>query len=304
MEASVQIARGHPDYGGLVDRVNAMVTAIVPSSETVLVVSKGDESLLRLGSRRGWHFPRSPDGRYAGYYPADSADAIAQLEALRKKGAGYIAFPATSLWWLDHYPDFSRHLESRYQCLVRDDRICAIYALSDSPVTKTTPSLPEATVTRAARRRLDVSPGQLTAFLDTILPEEAIVAVVSSGDADVLRLSGREMWHFPRDPAGSYAGLAPVDSDAAFDQLEGLRARGLAFLVVPRATPWLSHYPEFQEKVERRFRCIARQRYLCSVYDLSNSREPRRRVSAGGDDVGPWRRWLRARRMPQEPEQG
>ena len=64
MEASVQIARGHPDYGGLVDRVNAMVTAIVPSSETVLVVSKGDESLLRLGSRRGWHFPRSPDGRY------------------------------------------------------------------------------------------------------------------------------------------------------------------------------------------------------------------------------------------------
>ena len=93
MEASVQIARGHPDYGGLVDRVNAMVTAIVPSSETVLVVSKGDESLLRLGSRRGWHFPRSPDGRYAGYYPADSADAIAQLEELRKREPATSRFP-------------------------------------------------------------------------------------------------------------------------------------------------------------------------------------------------------------------
>ena len=139
--------------------------------------------MLRLGSRRGWHFPRSADGRYAGYYPADSTDAIAQLERLREKGAGYIVFPATSLWWLDHYPDFSRHLESRYQLLVRDDRICAIYALNDSPVTTTTPSLPKTTVSQAARRRLDVSPGQLTAFLDTILPEEAIVAVVSSGDA-------------------------------------------------------------------------------------------------------------------------
>ena len=65
--------------------------------------------------------------------------------------------------------------------------------------------------------------GQLTRFLDSLLPDEAIVAVVSSGDSAVLQLSGREMWHFPRDPSGGYAGLA--DSDVALDQLEGLRAR-------------------------------------------------------------------------------
>ena len=43
------------------------------------------------------------DGTYAGHHPADSAEAIAHLEALRAKGAEYIVFPQTALWWLDYY---------------------------------------------------------------------------------------------------------------------------------------------------------------------------------------------------------
>ena len=68
---SAQIAGGHPDYFGLVDKVTSTVTATVPPSKTVLMVSKGDENLLRLGSRSGWHFPRLGDGRYA--YVSNSA---------------------------------------------------------------------------------------------------------------------------------------------------------------------------------------------------------------------------------------
>ena len=296
MEASAQIASGHADYRGLVDRITSLVTAMVPPGETVLMVSKGDEGLLRLGSRSGWHFPRSADGRYAGYYPADSDEAISQMEALRERGAGFIVFPATSLWWLDHYPEFSRHLDSRYQCLVRDDKICAIYALGDSANVKT--QLPTPVATSAPAHDLEVNVGQLTRFLDSILPEEAIVAVVSSGDEAMLRLEGRQMWHFPRDPSGGYAGTAPADTDVALDQLEGLRGRGLEFLVVPRETAWLSHYPDFLGQVEQRYRCVGRQKYLCTIYDLAGSspvvRKQRETPSEGRRD-SPWRRWLRPR---------
>jgi glycosyltransferase involved in cell wall biosynthesis len=55
---------------------------------------------------------------YAGYYPHGSYEAIAQLEGLRVKGAQYLLFPQTAFWWIEHYPEFARHLESRYHLIV------------------------------------------------------------------------------------------------------------------------------------------------------------------------------------------
>ena len=303
---STQIAGGHPDYFGLVDKVTSTVTATVPPSKTVLMVSKGDENLLRLGSRSGWHFPRLGDGRYAGYYPADSADAIEQLEELRARGADYIVFPATSLWWLDHYPELGDHLEANYAVVLRDANTCAIYDLSgqhagqagEPAVSRAAAIAPKPRIDgrgdRDPARGLEVSPQQLISFLDVILPDESIVGMVSSGEEALMRLEGREIWHFPRDPSGRYAGHGPANTEMALDQLEGLRGRGLMFLVVPREAPWLNHYPGFIEQVERRYRCVARQRYLCSVYDLTDSRHVRTQ-DAAGEERSPWRRWFRAR---------
>ena len=53
-------------------------------------------------------------GGEADYYPSDSTEAIAQLERLRE-GAGFLLFPATAFWWLEHYTEFEEHLESRYR---------------------------------------------------------------------------------------------------------------------------------------------------------------------------------------------
>jgi hypothetical protein len=55
---------------------------------------------------------------YAGYYPRGSYEAIAQLEGLRAKGAQYLLFPQSAFWWIEHYPEFARHLESRYRLIV------------------------------------------------------------------------------------------------------------------------------------------------------------------------------------------
>ena len=101
------------------------------SCPDVLVVSKGDDELLKLGGCKAWHFPQTGQGVYAGYYPADSAAAIAQLEALRAKGGQFLLFPSTAFWWLGHYEDFRHHLDARCGRIWGDEQ-CVIYQLSRS----------------------------------------------------------------------------------------------------------------------------------------------------------------------------
>lgn len=116
-------------YERFVKRVRETIEAAVPPAGTVLVISKGDDELLKLKGRRVWHFPRNDQGAYAGCYPADSAAAIAHLEALREKGAEYLAVPGTALWWLDHYDELNRHLMRHYRVVARESDSCLIFAL-------------------------------------------------------------------------------------------------------------------------------------------------------------------------------
>jgi GT2 family glycosyltransferase len=115
-------------YQQLRQRIRSSVMSQLPVEAKILVVSKGDEELLKLEGRKGWHFPQSEDGRYANIYPANSAEAIAQLEALRAKGAEYLLIPKPAFWWLDYYAEFKRHLERHYHTMVQDEETCLIYA--------------------------------------------------------------------------------------------------------------------------------------------------------------------------------
>jgi GT2 family glycosyltransferase len=121
--------RHSPEYQGLRARIHECVGRLVPAGATVAVISKGDEELLKLQDRRGWHFPRAADGQYPSLYPAHSAEAIAHLEELRAQGAGFLLIPKPALWWLEHYGDFKDHLQKRYPLLARDPEICFIYEL-------------------------------------------------------------------------------------------------------------------------------------------------------------------------------
>lgn len=121
--------RPNAAYDGLMARIRAVVDTTIPSDATVLVVSRGDEKLLELGSRRAWHFPQAKNGVYAGHYPADSAEAIAHLEGLRAKGSEFLVFPETAAWWLDHYAGFREHLESCYRVIASDNATCQIFEL-------------------------------------------------------------------------------------------------------------------------------------------------------------------------------
>jgi GT2 family glycosyltransferase len=119
------LLRPHPSYHGLAERIRTVVQAAVPAGATVLVVSKGDDQLLDFGDRTGWHFPRAEDGGYAGHYPPDSEAAIEHLEALRAEGGRFLVVPQCACWWLEHYDEFRRHLES-HCTIVCEDESCLI----------------------------------------------------------------------------------------------------------------------------------------------------------------------------------
>jgi hypothetical protein len=119
-----------PGYAQLVERVRAVIAETLPAAATVAVVSKGDQRLVELPGRRGWHFPRLGDGTYAGYYPASSEIAIGHLEELRAEGAAYFALPNTAYWWLDYYGGLREHLDRRYRRVSFNDS-CMIYDLAE-----------------------------------------------------------------------------------------------------------------------------------------------------------------------------
>ena len=114
---------------GEIGRVRKAAESHLPRGSKVLVVSHGDQELLDLGGRDAAHFPQTETGRYAGYHPATSAEAIEHLEALRSRGARFLVFPSTSFWWLDHYEDLRRHLELRCRLVAWSEDSCAIFDL-------------------------------------------------------------------------------------------------------------------------------------------------------------------------------
>ena len=107
-----------------IDSVRHAVATALPPGSAVLVVSRGDPELVRLPERTGRHFPSTPDGRYAGFHPADSRAA---LEALQRQmsDAQFLLFPASSFWWLDYYREFAEVLNTRYK-RVWSDGDCVI----------------------------------------------------------------------------------------------------------------------------------------------------------------------------------
>jgi hypothetical protein len=233
-----------PEYLDIVTRIHEVIENSIPPGSVVLIVSKGDERLVDLPSWRGWHFPQDRNGSYPGYHPADSDTAIKHLEDLRDRGADYLVIPSTSFWWLEHYPELAQHLASRYPVIIRLDDTCLVYALRE------------------------VGVDRLGTFVDSLLPDDAVVAVVSMGDDALLDIK-RTAWHFPSDPIGAWAPDRFATGAEAALALELARNAGARFLVVPaEAASWLERYPDFLAQVGARFHRVAVRRHLCSVFDL------------------------------------
>jgi len=305
-EFQQEIYERFSEYQRLPDNIRQTIRESLPDGSRVLVVSKGDSRLTELGHCKGWHFPQSDDGEYSGFYPADSREAIDDLEKLRAKGAEYLLFPNSAFWWLAQYDELTRHLDARYH-KIADNEHCIVYELAPgsaslgqlerqlrrltdcenkirnlaakpfsislSHVSNGAKSVPSAAHAKQARYQQLVS--DIRNIVQSVVPKGAHLLVVSRGDADLLEMPDRVAAHFPQAKSGSYAGHHPADSAAAIAQLEALRQDDDYYLLIPSTAYWsLGYYVEFRRHLEN---CYERfwNDDRCVIYDLSTrSRRP------------------------------
>jgi hypothetical protein len=194
-------------YRDRVDRIRAQVRATVPKGARVLVITRGDDALLRLDGREGGHFPQTPTGLYAGHYPADDGEAVGHLEELREAGAEYLVIPAEARWWLEHYPALRATLEDGGELLPCDPQTALIYALTRAEPSPT--GLPAEL--EPARTAPPVS-----SLLRALLPERAGVVLIGLA-ADSVEIEDRPCLRLPAEPAG------PVISQARAAWAAGAR---------------------------------------------------------------------------------
>jgi hypothetical protein len=222
-----------------------VVEDATPAEAVVAVVSKGDPRLVEFAERSGRHFPADNEGRYAGYYPRTSEEAIAQLEAIRGGGTEFLCLPKTAFWWLEHYAALATWLGVHCRVVAEERDTCIVYDLLRSPA--------------EAAAEAGASPsGQLRALLDAILPEEALVFTIGIDGAG-LATSARTVAPLGR---GNPRGLER--------RLEAARGRN-AFVLVSKRPSDPPPEPELERVLTAGTRLIAAREGLCDLYEAASA---------------------------------
>jgi hypothetical protein len=104
--------------------------SVTPPNALVVAADNGDPTVLYYAERKGWHFMEK-DGIYYGE-PKDSAQAIVDLEELRKHGASYLVFTSNTSWWLDYYQELGQYVQ-RTATLMDETSEFRIYKLNPVP---------------------------------------------------------------------------------------------------------------------------------------------------------------------------
>lgn len=207
------------EYQQLIRRIQGAAEAVIPRDTTVLVVTRGDDDLLDLNGRRGWHFPCDEAGNYAGYHPPDSAAAILHLEQLRARGAQYLLFPSTTLWWLEHYAELSHYLERHARLIYDRPDMCLIFALDAAP----SDALRTAASHGSRPASLPAGREEQGGILDTLFAElQTIRAQIAEGNATIGRLYQELIERSSRATHGSGAQQGPDALAALLDDQDDL----------------------------------------------------------------------------------
>ncbi len=98
------------------------ICSIVAPGEALILVDDDawGTSGVVLGRRR---FPFLERFGVSWGPPADDAEAVAELERLRKEGARLLVFAWPAFWWLECYPDFDAYCRESFPRLLQNDRV-------------------------------------------------------------------------------------------------------------------------------------------------------------------------------------
>ncbi|HKF82949.1 MAG TPA: hypothetical protein VKB23_08325 [Solirubrobacterales bacterium] len=250
---------GPEEYEELCRHVGAVLRDATPEAAVVAVVSKGDPRLVEIEGREGRHFPSDAEGKYAGYYPRTSEEAISMIEAARRAGVEYLCLPASALWWLDHYQALAAWLGARCRVVAEDPETCVVYDLvrvpSDAP----------------GEERFGAA-AQAAALLDSLIPPGATVYAVgfaaeelASPERTVTAIEGPAVIGLRRRleaAAGPTFLLLAADGPAADTELE------------PALAGWT--------------RKIAQRKNLCDIFEVTRRPDRSRlaRSPGNGDAAG------------------
>ena len=98
--------------------------SVVPRGESVIVMDEWQWGLGPVFANRRIVPFIERDGQYWGP-PEDAEVAKSELERMRARGVNYAIVGWPAFWWLEHFPEFDKHLRSRYRCEVENDRVIA-----------------------------------------------------------------------------------------------------------------------------------------------------------------------------------
>ncbi|MGH9335515.1 MAG: hypothetical protein ACRD21_17395 [Vicinamibacteria bacterium] len=275
---------GPAEYQRVIAGVREAVAGAVPPGSIVLVVSRGDEELVRFPNHRGWHFPRAADGKYGGYHPQSGQDAISHLEELRSAGAAFLVLPRTAFWWFDYYAEFAEYLQRNARPFVEDPETCLVFALEGASASAPRVSPARTPVATPATSMVD----RLAYLVDALLPEDCSVAIAVGDYERLPALGERGVWRFRLpDPA---LGLDLATGTELVEQLDALVAAGVTYLVAPREADDLVRLnPTLRYHMETSCRVVTRQRYLGTIYMLSAPEATRQNGNFG--ERGREERW-------------
>jgi len=123
----------------LLPPMRELLTSVLESDAAVLIVSDGDDAWLDL-DRRAWHFPQDASGRHVPVERSNGLSLLAQLDALRNRGAWYLVVPSTSFWRVERSQELLRYLR-RCRPIALRERVCAVFQLRDGSGDHRVPAL-------------------------------------------------------------------------------------------------------------------------------------------------------------------
>jgi hypothetical protein len=129
--ASAASGNGGRAESPLVPGIRALLDSLLPAREPVLVVSDGDDDLLRLG-RTALHFPHDAGGAHRSSDSMRPGGIAAQLTGHRARGLRYVVVPDTARDRVGPSGALREPLREQGRKLALREGICAIYELEDA----------------------------------------------------------------------------------------------------------------------------------------------------------------------------
>jgi hypothetical protein len=118
------------------ERAIREIGSLPPAAGPLILVDDGAWGGGPVRGRRRLPFLER-DGDYWGQ-PADDAQAIGELERLRRDGAAYLVFVWSSAWWLEHYAGLRDYVRGRFPCVLDTEHVVAFDLRCDAAA----PTLP------------------------------------------------------------------------------------------------------------------------------------------------------------------